>query len=158
MKDIVLGFDIGASSIAYSAITVPDYGLLCTDLYCFTPPVLKNVYSRTLHTIQRFNPFFVVIEAPFCNIYKKGISSIISLTEVKSMIKLACDELEIGWTEVTPPQAKAVCGNGRADKPEIISYIKKEYGKELCEHEADAICIARSGWDKYRILSRGMII
>ena len=69
------------------------------------------------------------------------------LSKIICSVYVFCLLHQIEYYEFSPPQWRSVLGiKGKRDvaKEEAIKYVKDNYGKAVCDDEADAVCIGAS--------------
>ena len=79
---------------------------------------LKNHLSRVERLLEKWRPNLLVLEEVF--VLKQYPKAAIQLGEVRGVIYLAAQEMDIPVIEVRPTEVKsAFTGSGRADKEQI---------------------------------------
>lgn len=128
---------------------------------CLKPPrnlknetVLVHIFSEVKNLIEKHTPDFVAIEG-----YSYGsVGRVYQLGEVGGVLRLLCAQFEIPVIIVSPSQAKKYTGNGRADKKEILNYVRKTEKISIDNNDiADAIVIARSVESAFTYLEKGTV-
>ena len=91
-----------------------DWGAIRTESDCPVPLRLKTIYNRLKGLLEKWQPNLVVIEEVF--VLKQFPKAAIRLGEVRGVIYLAAQEMDIPVVEVRPTEVTiALTGSGRAD-------------------------------------------
>lgn len=140
---LILAFDISSVAlgiVAYDGVRVTHRQTV--DL----PPKLEiggRIYLAGIQyttLIARLQPSAVAYEGP-----NKGghINATIQIQRVVGPLLARAYSAEVLVAEIAPASAKkALTGNGRADKKEMIRHAEGMFGGHWTEHEADALGVA----------------
>ena len=152
----ILGIDPGIAIVGYGVLdyegnkfSVVDYGAVTTKAGEKLSDRLRNIYEDINVLIERFRPDAFAIEELFFN---TNVKTAISVAHGRGVIILAASSQGLPVYEYTPLQVKqAVCGYGRADKPQIQRMVKSLLNlnavpkpDDVADALAIAICHARS--------------
>ena len=121
------------------------------------PERLRKIYGGLKEVFMIYRPSAVAIENIF---FSKDFKAAIKIGEARAVAMLAAMELEIPVVEYMPNRIKeAVCGTGRAAKPQVQFMIKKllNLTREPDPDSADALAIAfchlqTSQWERKKEL------
>src|SRR4030042_5178571 len=92
-----------------------DWGAIRTEAGCPIPLRLKTIYDELKELLEKWEPNLLVLEEVF--VLKQFPKAAIQLGEVRGVIYLAAQEMDIPVVEVRPTEVKsALTGSGRADK------------------------------------------
>jgi len=124
-----------------------DWGTIRTKADSSTPLRLKTIYDQLNILLEKWKPDVLVMEEVF--VLKQFPKAAISLGEVRGVIYLAAQAMEIPVTEIRPTEVKsALTGSGRADKEQIqrsIRRILRIEDKLDSSHAGDALALALTG-------------
>ncbi len=124
-----------------------DWGAIRTESNCPVPLRLKTIYVQLKGLLEKWQPNLVVIEEVF--VLKEFPKAAIRLGEVRGVIYLAAQEMDIPVVEVRPTEVKsALTGSGRADKEQMkkaIRQILKIDNPLTSSHAGDALALALTG-------------
>ncbi len=154
---IILSVDQGIAHFGFAVLDVSTDSISLIDYGCFVSPSkgnqqirIYNLISKFEEIIDKYSPSYIAHErlffSPPAKKSRKKSSSILNTNMVTGAIWYICGKHEIEAYEY-PPQSvkKTLCGNGRAEKDEIITYIQSlfdiECPKTYKEHICDAIAI-----------------
>ncbi len=108
---------------------------------------LKIIYDRLNELLGKWRPDLLAMEEVF--VLKEFPKAAIRLGEVRGIIYLAAQELEIPVIEVRPTEVKsALTGSGRANKEQIKKTIRQILRIEVplqSSHAGDALALALTG-------------
>jgi crossover junction endodeoxyribonuclease RuvC len=128
-----------------------DWGTIRTEADCPVPIRLKTIYDELKILLEKWRPNLLVLEEVF--VLKEFPKAAIQLGEVRGVIHLAAQEMDIPVVEVRPTEVKsALTGSGRADKDQMKKAIRQLLRIEnpvTSSHAGDALALALTG------LSRG---
>ena len=129
-----------------------DWGAIRTEANCPIPLRLKTIYDRLKELLEKWNPTLLVLEEVF--VLKQFPRAAIQLGEVRGVICLAAQEMEIPVVEVKPTEVKsALTGSGRADKEQMKKAIRQILRIEnplSSSHAGDALALALTGLSRNR--------
>ena len=95
-----------------------DWGAIRTETNCPIPLRLKTIYDEFKGLLEKWRPNLLVLEEVF--VLKQFPKAAIQLGEVRGVIYLAAQEMDIPVVEVKPTEVKsALTGSGRADKEQM---------------------------------------
>lgn len=124
-----------------------DWGAIRTEAGRPPPLRLKIIYDGIKGLVEKWEPGLLVVEEVF--VLKQFPKAAIRLGEVRGVIYLAAQEMEIPVVEVRPTEVKrALTGSGRADKKQMERAIRqflKIEGAFGSSHAGDALALALTG-------------
>lgn len=145
---IILGLDPGTATTGYgvikiqnpkgarkskravgrleSKITTPKliaYGTIKTKANSYMPARLREIYLEIRKLIKIYKPDKVALESLF---FYKNQKTVMTVSQARGVIMLACQSLKVPVFEYPPLKVKNhLCQNGRANKKEMQTQIKK---------------------------------
>lgn len=146
----ILGIDPGIAIVGFGVLdyegnkfSVVDYGAVTTKAGEKLSDRLRNIYEDINVLIEKYRPDAFAIEELFFN---TNVKTAISVAHGRGVIVLAASSQGLPVYEYTPLQVKqAVCGYGRADKPQIQRMVKSLLNLNAVpkpDDVADALAIA----------------
>ena len=124
-----------------------DWGTIRTEADSPTPFRLKTIYEALKEILEKWRPNLLVLEEVF--VLKQFPKAAIQLGEVRGVVYLAAQEMDIPVMEVKPTEVKsALTGSGRADKEQMKKAIRQilKIGNPLhSSHAGDALALALTG-------------
>ena len=146
----VLGIDPGIAITGYglveyrgSSATAQDYGCILTDKADRPESRLAQLYQHVSQLLAATEPEIVVVEKLFFN---TNVTTAMIVGQARGIILLAAEQQGIPIQEYTPLQVKmAVCGYGRAKKPQVQQMTQTLLGLSAIpkpDDAADALAIA----------------
>jgi len=124
-----------------------DWGTIRTEADRPVPSRLRTIYYELRGILEKWKPNLLVLEEVF--VLKQFPKAAIQLGEVRGVIYLAAQELDIQVVEVKPTEVKsALTGSGRADKEQIKRAIRQILRIEnglTSSHAGDALALALTG-------------
>ena len=124
-----------------------DWGTIRTEADRPVPSRLRTIYYELRGILEKWKPNLLVLEEVF--VLKQFPKAAIQLGEVRGVIYLAAQELDIQVVEVKPTEVKsALTGSGRADKEQIKRAIRQILRIEnglTSSHAGDALALALAG-------------
>jgi len=124
-----------------------DWGAIRTEAHSPTPLRLKTIHDELKGLLEKWKPNLLVLEEVF--VLKQFPKAAIQLGEVRGVIYLAAEEMNIPVIEVNPTEVKsALTGSGRADKEQIKKMIRQILKIEdplNSSHAGDALALALTG-------------
>ena len=124
-----------------------DWGAIRTEPNCPIPLRLKTIYDGLKGLLEKWKPNLLVLEEVF--VLKQFPKAAIQLGEVRGVIYLAAQEMDIPVVEVRPTEVKsALTGSGRADKEQMKKAIRQILRIEnplSSSHAGDALALALCG-------------
>ncbi len=124
-----------------------DWGAIRTESGCPISLRLKIIYDGIKGLFEKWKPGLLVVEEVF--VLKQFPKAAIQLGEVRGVIYLAAQEMDIPIVEVRPTEVKsALTGSGRADKKQIERAIRQFLrieGSLGSSHAGDALALALTG-------------
>jgi len=124
-----------------------DWGTIRTEADCPVPVRLKMIYDGVKILLEKWKPSLLVLEEVF--VLKQFPKAAIQLGEVRGVIHLAAQEMDIPVVEVRPTEVKsALTGSGRADKEQMKKAIRQILRIEnpvTSSHAGDALALALTG-------------
>jgi crossover junction endodeoxyribonuclease RuvC len=124
-----------------------DWGTIRTEAGCPVPVRLKTIYDELKMLLEKWRPSLLVLEEVFVLI--QFPKAAIQLGEVRGVIYLAAQEMDIPVVEVRPTEVKsALTGSGRADKEQMKKAIRQILRIEnpvTSSHAGDALALALTG-------------
>ena len=124
-----------------------DWGAIRTEASYSLPRRLGIIHRELESLLQKWRPNLLVLEEVF--VLKQYPKAAIQLGEVRGVICLAAQEVDIPVIEVRPTEVKsALTGSGRADKEQVkkaIRQILKIENPLSSSHAGDALALALTG-------------
>ena len=121
-----------------------DWGAIRTDPGSPVPVRLRTIYDELKGLLEKWNPSLLALEEVF--VLKQFPKAAIQLGEVRGVIYLAAQEMDIPVIELKPTEVKsALTGSGRADKEQMKKAIRQILRIEnpiSSSHAGDALAIA----------------
>jgi crossover junction endodeoxyribonuclease RuvC len=130
---IVIGIDPGIARVGYGVIRKDKgvlspiaYGCIQTDKDTPASQRLLEIYRDLDRIFTKYRPESVALEKLF---FSKNITSAMSVSEVRGVIRLLSEQRKIPVAEYTPSQVKqAITGSGRADKRQMQEMVQRLLG------------------------------
>lgn len=149
-----IGIDPGLSMTGFGIVEslegggrACDWGAIRTESNSPVPIRLKAIYEGIKNVLNKWNPGLLVMEEVF--VLKQFPKAAIRLGEVRGVIYLAAQDMNIQVMEVKPTEVKsALTGSGRADKEQIKKAIKRILKIDVSinsSHASDALALALTG-------------
>lgn len=124
-----------------------DWGAIRTETNSPIPLRLKTIYDGLKSILNKWKPNLLVLEDVF--VLKQFPKAAIRLGEVRGVIYLVAQEMDIPVLEVKPTEVKsALTGSGRADKEQMkkaICQILRIENPLNSSHAGDALALALTG-------------
>jgi crossover junction endodeoxyribonuclease RuvC len=124
-----------------------DWGTIRTKADSPMPLRLKTIYDELNLLLEKWKPGVLVMEEVF--VLKQFTKAAIRLGEVRGVVYLAAQALEIPVMQIRPTEVKsALTGSGRADKEQIQKTIRRILRIEEAldsSHAGDALALALTG-------------
>lgn len=124
-----------------------DWGAIRTEANWSIPLRLKTIYYELKGILEKWKPNLLVLEEVF--VLKQFPKAAVQLGEVRGVIYLAAQEMDIPVVEVRPTEVKsALTGSGRADKEQMKKAIRQILRIEnplSSSHASDALALALTG-------------
>lgn len=124
-----------------------DWGAIRTERECPIPLRLKTIYDELKEVLHKWRPDLLVLEEVF--VLQQFPKAAIQLGEVRGVIYLAAQEMDIPVMEVRPTEVKsALTGSGRAGKEQVKKAIRRILRIENplnSSHAGDALALALTG-------------
>jgi crossover junction endodeoxyribonuclease RuvC len=124
-----------------------DWGAIRTEADYPVPLRLKTIYDELKGLLGKWRPNLLVLEEVF--VMKEFPKAAIRLGEVRGVVYLAAQEMDIPVMEVKPTEVKsALTGSGRADKEQMKKAIRRMLKIENplhSSHAGDALALALTG-------------
>ncbi len=124
-----------------------DWGAIRTESNSPIPLRLKTIYDGLKSILDKWKPNLLVLEDVF--VLKQFPKAAIRLGEVRGVIYLVAQEMDIPVLEVKPTEVKsALTGSGRADKEQMkraICQILRIDNPLNSSHAGDALALALTG-------------
>lgn len=128
-EQIILGVDPGTSITGYGIIKsnsknieMIDMGVIHLTKSDDHPMKLKKIFESVLALIEKHNPDFLAIEAPF---YGKNVQSMLKLGRAQGVCIAAALYRSIPVQEYSPKKIKqSITGNGNASKEQVSSMLQ----------------------------------
>lgn len=129
-----------------------DWGAIRTESNSPISLRLRIIYDGIKELLEKWRPGLLAMEEVF--VLKQFPKAAIQLGEVRGVIYLAAQELDIPIVEVRPTEVKsALTGSGRADKKQVeraIQQLLKIEGSLGSSHAGDALALALTGLSRSR--------
>jgi len=149
-----IGVDPGLAMTGFGIVeTLPrggracDWGAIRTEAGCSVPIRLKTIYDELKRLFEKWRPDLLALEEVF--VLKQFPKAAIQLGEVRGIIHLAAQEMEIPMVEIKPTEVKsALTGSGRAEKDQVQKAIQRILRIEApiqSSHAGDALALALTG-------------
>ncbi len=123
------------------------WGAIRTESDCPIALRLKTIYDELKLLLDKWKPDLLVLEEVF--VLKQFPKAAIQLGEVRGVIYLAAQEMNLPVVEVRPTEVKsALTGSGRADKEQMKKAIRQILRIESpmsSSHAGDALALALTG-------------
>jgi len=124
-----------------------DWGAIRTQPGSSVPLRLRTIYDELKRLLEKWNPSLLALEEVF--VLKQFPKAAIQLGEVRGVIYLAAQEMDIPVVELKPTEVKsALTGSGRADKEQMKKAIRQLLRIEnplSSSHAGDALALALTG-------------
>ena len=124
-----------------------DWGTIRTESDCAISLRLKIIYDGIKGLLEKWKPGLLVVEEVF--VLKQFPKAAIRLGEVRGVVYLVAQEMDIPVVEVKPTEVKsALTGSGRALKEQIQKAIRQILKIEDAigsSHAGDALALALTG-------------
>ncbi|MFQ5862520.1 MAG: crossover junction endodeoxyribonuclease RuvC [Candidatus Brocadiales bacterium] len=149
-----LGIDPGLAVTGFAVVEaleeggrVHDYGCIRTSSKLSTPERLGIIYNRVCEVISKWSPNLLVMEDIFVNM--KYPKAALQLGEVRGVISVAAQSLNVSVSEVRPSETKlAITGNGGAGKKQVEDAVRRILNIDAPSgpsHVSDALALALTG-------------
>lgn len=154
---VILAFDQASSVTGWAVLSnekLIDHGVIKVKSYHTTPDErIMEMFCKIREVMETFEPDAVVME----DVAKqKNVYSLIRLARVQGAMMEMCREMGIGTLDIVKPsiwRESLHFKQGRTERKELKrqaqAFVKDKYGIDVCEDEADAICIG-----EYYIISK----
>ena len=123
------------------------WGAIRTEPDSPVPVRLRTIYDELKGLLQKWDPGLLALEEVF--VLKQFPKAAIQLGEVRGVIYLAAQEMDIPVVELRPTEVKsALTGSGRADKEQMKKAIRQILRIEnplSSSHAGDALALALTG-------------
>jgi crossover junction endodeoxyribonuclease RuvC len=144
----VLGIDPGTAACGYGIVHESEGRLRATAQGCWSTPArqrqdlrLKTLFDAVGSLIAEHAPDAVALEESYV-----GADARIALSvgQARGAVLVACAVAGVAATEYAPAHVKqAVCGYGRAEKPQVQRMVKLVLGVDVAnKHASDALAVA----------------
>jgi crossover junction endodeoxyribonuclease RuvC len=124
-----------------------DWGAIRTEPGIPIPLRLRTIYDELKSLLGKWDPGLLAMEEVF--VLKQFPKAAIQLGEVRGVIYLAAQEMDIPVVELRPTEVKsALTGSGRADKEQMKKAIRQILRIENplnSSHAGDALALALTG-------------
>jgi crossover junction endodeoxyribonuclease RuvC len=124
-----------------------DWGAIRTEPGSPIPIRLRTIYDELKGLLGKWDPDLLAMEEVF--VLKQFPKAAIQLGEVRGVIYLAAQEMDIPVVELRPTEVKsALTGSGRADKEQMKKAIRQILRIENplnSSHAGDALALALTG-------------
>ena len=147
---IVLGIDPGLANTGYGVVARRDGRLVALDGGVIETSAdaprerrLADIHAEVEQLIATHEPDAVALEELY---FGQNVRTAFAVGHARGVVMLAAGQRGLPCTGYTPQQVKgAVCGNGRADKGQVMRMVKTLLGLERephPDHAADALAVA----------------
>jgi crossover junction endodeoxyribonuclease RuvC len=147
---IVLGIDPGLANTGYGVVTrrggrlaALDGGVIETSADATRERRLADIHAEVEQLIATHEPDAVALEELY---FGQNVRTAFAVGHARGVVMLAAGQRGLSCTGYTPQQVKgAVCGNGRAEKEQVIRMVKTLLCLERDphpDHAADALAVA----------------
>ncbi len=129
-EQIILGIDPGTAVTGYglikvlqSKVSLIDLGVIQTGKGDDHPLKLKLIFEGILMIIEKHQPDFLAVEAPF---FGKNVQSMLKLGRAQGVCMAAALYRNIPIIEYSPKKIKqSITGNGNASKEQVSAMLQK---------------------------------
>lgn len=153
---LILGIDPGTATTGYGLVTstkdgndVVKWGLIETDKSLLKEKRLEFIFEETVALINKHKPDVFVFEKVF---FSSNVKTAIAVGQAQGVMLLAAGKTGVHVEEYAPGTIKKmITGNGRANKKEVQTHIRKILGSRVRSEKhkkthfddaADALAIA----------------
>jgi crossover junction endodeoxyribonuclease RuvC len=155
---IILGIDPGTAETGYGVVNcfrgevkLVDKGTIKTSVNDRASQRLNSIYKQILALLREHKPQVLAMESLFFNLNVKSASAV---GQAMGVVKLAAARRKVKVFEYPPLRIKReLTGNGRAEKREIQSQVRKMLRVRKLPrptHAADALAVAICHWQTSR--------
>lgn len=128
-----------------------DWGAIRTEPTSPIPLRLRTIYDGLKGLLGKWNPNLLALEEVF--VLRQFPKAAIQLGEVRGVIYLAAQEMNVPVVELKPTEVKsALTGSGRADKDQMKKAIRQILRIEnslSSSHAGDALALAVTGLSRH---------
>ena len=146
----VLGIDPGTAACGYGIVEESGGRLEAVDHGWWSTPAseppsrrLTTIFDRVAELLDRHAPAAVALEEVFVG---ADVRTALAVGQARGAVLVACGRADVGCTEYAPARVKqAVCGYGRAEKPQMQRMVRSILALETLptpNHAADALAVA----------------
>ena len=150
MHVIVLGIDPGVANTGFGIVAhdrgrlvALDGGVIETAAGTDPGARLAHIHERMCELLDEYRPDAVAVEDLY---FGTNARSAFAVGQARGVVILAAGQRAIRCTSYTPQQVKtAVCGNGRAGKPQVQRMVQTLLSLSTLptpDHAADALAVA----------------
>jgi crossover junction endodeoxyribonuclease RuvC len=129
-----------------------DWGAIRTEPNSPISLRLRTIYDELKGLLEKWSPSLLALEEVF--VLKQFPKAAIQLGEVRGVVYLAAQEMDIPVVELKPTEVKsALTGSGRADKEQMKKAIRQILRIEnplSSSHAGDALALALTGLSRNR--------
>ncbi len=153
---LILGIDPGTATTGFGLVRlngkgneVVTWGLIETDKTLLKERRLDFIYQETLNLLHLHKPDVFVMEKVF---FSNNAKTVIAVGQAQGVMLLAASRAKVHVEEYSPGTIKKlITGNGRANKKEVQTHIRKILGSRVkseahkkthFDNAADALAIA----------------
>lgn len=153
---LILGIDPGTATSGFGVVNlngngneVVTWGLIETDKNLLKEKRLDFIYEETLRLLEEHKPDVFVFEKVF---FSNNAKTAIAVGQAQGVMLLAACKAKVKVEEYAPGTIKKmITGNGRANKKEVQTHIRKILGSRVkseahkkthFDNAADALAIA----------------
>jgi crossover junction endodeoxyribonuclease RuvC len=147
---IVLGIDPGTASTGYgvvqsagSRLQARAYGVIETSADASLERRLANIHEQVCVLLDFHGAQALAVEQLY---FGSNVQTAFAVGQARGAVLLAAGQRGVSCRSYTPQQVKAaVCGSGRADKPQVASMAARLLqiaDAGLRDHAADALAVA----------------
>ena len=144
---VILSFDTSSVSTGWAVFKDDEYiksGTIREDSNIKIDKRVEEMCLKIMNKIREVEPDVVCIEE--LSVMRNAHTTRV-LSKIISSVYVFCLMNKIKYSEYSPPEWRSVLGiKGKREvaKEEAIEYVKINYGKSVCDDEADAVCIGAS--------------
>jgi crossover junction endodeoxyribonuclease RuvC len=147
---VILGIDPGTASTGYGVVEsagpklrARGHGVIETQSASSLELRLAEIHHRVSELLERHRPAAVAIEQLY---FGANVRTALAVGQARGVALLAAGQRGVPSRSYTPQQVKAaVCGHGRAAKPQVAQMAARLLGLDassLIDHAADALAVA----------------
>lgn len=144
---VILSFDTSSVSTGWAVFRDGKYvksGTIKKDVHIDIEKRVDEMCLELMNKIREVEPDVVCIEE--LSVMRNAHTTRV-LSKIISSVYVFCLMNSIKYLEFSPPMWRSeigIKGKREVAKEEAIKYVKENFGKPVCDDEADAVCIGAS--------------